>query len=494
MAECCSAEWQSLAPGLSPPPRWRRLLLCGCLIGSLMAAGICPAWGQPVAPALSFAEAQQALLERSDQWAADGKAVESARLRREGMDGLGGPSVAVTGMAYRYSVNADIDLDPARRMLNGAIGMLPSELGSALPGLPQLPSSVGLQREKNNASASLSLVWPLYVGGLSDAVRSGLDAATDEAVADATRSRESLQSLLVQRYFGAQLAERAAQLRMRALDAVRRHDAAAQSMLKAGVIARVERLQAGAALADAEQQARKARDDADLAATALARTVRAQSRVLPSSPLFVSSRPLPPLQEFVSAAERQHPGLDKVQAKRRQAGALHDAQEALRKPQVLAFGSHELATSGKPNWIAGVAVRWTLWDSIDRNALAASSQRKIEQADLMEAQARSDIALLVEKNWMGVEQARRQYQAQQAQEDLARELLRLREAGLQEGTSTVLDLIDAQTNLAKVETQRAESANQYVQALAALLESSGQGDAFERYMAQADIQIPSNAP
>ena len=139
-------------------------------------------------------------------------------------------------------------------------------------------------------------------------------------------------------------------------------------------------------------------------------------------------------------------------------------------------------------------MRWTLWDSVDRDALAASSQLKIEQADLMEAQARSDIALLVEKNWMGVEQARRQYQAQQAQENLARELLRLREAGLKEGTSTLLDLIDAQTNLAKVETQRAESANQYIQALAALLQSSGQSDAFQLYMAQADILIPSDAP
>lgn len=465
-----------------------------CLLGGgLFLLGICGAVAQPAAP-LSFAQAQTALLERSDQLAAAHSAVESARLRRQGTDGLGGPSVAVTGLAYRYSVNADLNLDPARRMLDGTLGMLPPELGQLLPGTPQLPSNIALQREKNNASASLSLIWPLYMGGVSDAVRSGLDGATDEALADAASSRESLQSLLVQRYFGAQLAERAAQLRLRALEAVEQHDSAAQSMLQVGVIAKVERLQAQAALADAQQQARKARDDAQLAATALARTVKAQAMVLPTSPLFVSSRPLAPLEEFVSAAQRLHPGLDKVQAKKLQAESLHDAQQALRKPQVLAFGSHELATSGKPNWVAGVAVRWTLWDSLDRDALAASSQRKIEQAELTQAQARSDIALLVEKNWLGVEQARRQYLAQQAQEDLARELLRLRVAGLKEGTGTVLDLIDAQTNLAKVQTQRAESANLYVQALAALLESSGQGDAFARYMAQADILIPADAP
>ena len=272
------------------------------------------------------------------------------------------------------------------------------------------------------------------------------------------------------------------------------HDDAAQRMLQAGVIAQVERLQASAALADAQQQARKADDDARLASSALARTVHAPGGVQPSSPLFVSSQALPPLQQFQDAAQQQHPGLGKVAAKKRQAEALHDASEALRKPQVLAFGMREVNTSGKPNWAAGVAVRWTLWDSIDRDKLAAAGQRSIEQAELTDAQVRSDIALLVEKNWLAVEQARTQYLAGQAQENLARELLRLRNAGLKEGTSTALDLIDAQLNLAKVQTERASSANQYVQALAALLESTGQSDAFAQYMARADILIPADAP
>ena len=448
----------------------------------------------PVGSPLSFGQARQLLQSGSDQLAASAKAVDSARLRREGMQGLGGPSVAVTGMAYHYSASADIDLDPARRALQGVVGQLPASAGGAVGQLPQLPANYTLDREASRASGSVSLLWPLYLGGLGDAVRGELDAMTDEALADAAASAHGLESLLVQRYFGAQLAERAAQLRERALAGVREHDAAAQSMLRTGVISQLERLQARAALADAEQQARQARDDAQLAATALARTLKAQARVRPTSPLFVASRPLPPLQGFIDAAHRQHPGLDKVQAKRRQADSLRDVQESLRRPQVLGFGSHELTTNGKPNWAVGLAVRWTLWDSVDRDALVASAQRKIEQAELTREQALSDIALLVEKNWLAVEQARTQYQAQQAQEDLAGELLRLRAASLREGTGTALELIDAELNQAKVRTQRAQTANQYVQALAALLESTGQSAEFDRYMAQADIQIPSDAP
>jgi hypothetical protein len=45
-----------------------------------------------------------------------------------------------------------------------------------------------------------------------------------------------------------------------------------------------------------------------------------------------------------------------------------------------------------------------------------------------------------------------------------------------------------------VQTERALVANQYVQALAALLESTGQSDEFSRYMARADIQITADAP
>ena len=478
------------------------LLLAGALPTGAQPAGdaaptvrpvVSPA--MPPAAGISFAQARQWLLERSDRLGAAASALDSARLRRQAMQGLGGPSIAVTGMAYHYSAHADISLDPARRSLNDILSLLPPQLGGAIGGqLPPLPDSLNLQRESSRASASVSLLWPIYLGGLADAVRGELDALADEARADADATQHSQDTLLVQRYFGAQLAARAAQLRQQALAGVREHADAADRMLQAGVISELERLQARAALADAVQQARKAEDDARLAATALGRTLKFAAPVQPGSALFLHSQPLAPLQDFIDAAQRHHPGLAKVQAKRRQAGALHDAQEALRRPQVLGFGTHQLATQGKPNWVAGLAVRYTLWDSVDRDLLAAATQKKIDQAEQTEQQALSDIALLVEKNWLAVEQARSQYLAQQAQEDLAHELLRLRTAALKEGTGTPLELIDARLNLARVQTERAQTANQYVQALAALLEATGQAEDFERHMAQADIQIPMQAP
>jgi len=451
-------------------------------------AALCLLAQPAVAAPMDFGTALQHMAASSDRLAASRQAVDSAAWQRRAVESLGGLSVSLTGAAYAYNANLDVDLNPLSQALPGIASQLPPQLGGMVAQLPHLPASYTLNRHKTDVTASVNAVYPLYMGGIDNAARGLADARTREAQADSARVSDELASLLVQRYFGAQLADRAAVLRETALQSIEKHDVAAQKMLDAGVIAKVERLQARSALEDARKNARKARDDADLATTALTRTARAEERVQPTSPLFVNSQPVQPLDYFIDAALARHPGLEKVAAKKAQASQLHAADEALRRPQVFAFGQRQIK-SGNADWVAGIAVRWTLWDSIDRKALAASSQAQVEQAERTGAQARSDIALLVEKNWLALEQARRQYFAQQAGVDLSAEVLRLREAGLREGTSTTLDLIDAQLNNAKVQTERAQAAHDYVLALAALLESSGLSDEFANYMARADVKV-----
>lgn len=451
-------------------------------------AALCLLAQPALAAPMDFGTALQHMAASSDRLAASRQAVDSAAWQRRAVENLGGLSVSLTGAAYAYNANLDVDLNPLSQALPGIASQLPPQLGGMVAQLPHLPASYTLNRHKTDVTASVNAVYPLYMGGIDNAARGLADARTREAQADSARVSDELASLLVQRYFGAQLADRAAVLRETALQSIEKHDAAAQKMLDAGVIAKVERLQARSALEDARKNARKARDDADLATTALTRTARAEERVQPTSPLFVNSQPVQPLDYFIDAALARHPGLEKIAAKKAQASQLHAADEALRRPQVFAFGQRQIK-SGNADWVAGIAVRWTLWDSIDRKALAASSQAQVEQAERTGAQARSDIALLVEKNWLALEQARRQYFAQQAGVDLSAEVLRLREAGLREGTSTTLDLIDAQLNNAKVQTERAQAAHDYVLALAALLESSGLSDEFANYMARADVKV-----
>lgn len=92
-------------------------------------------------------------------------------------------------------------------------------------------------------------------------------------------------------------------------------------------------------------------------------------------------------------------------------------------------------------------------------------------------------------NWRTVNDARQTYFALDSNIELANEYLRLRQAGLREGTSTVSDLIDAEVNLRKVRTEQAQAANDYIQALIQLLSSAGISDQFEDYLNSASTQV-----
>jgi len=465
--------------------------LCLVCAGPLPAlAQTAPASVPAAAQSLSFDAAWQQVKGGSERLLAARAAVQSKTLQGEGLQGLDGPTVTVAGASYAYSATVDLNLDPVNQRLAQLGQALPISLAKLLPppSAIQLPQNYNYTSNTSDTRAWLSAMWPLYVGGATDATRAFVAAQAGEAQADEQRTEHELMTQLVQRYFGSQLAAKAAQLREAAYQNVAEHDRAVEKMLTAGVVSRVERLQARAATEEARRNAQKARDDADLSTIALARTVRAVASVAPDSPLFVSTTPVQPLAYFTEAALLHHPGLAKVAAKKTQAEQLHAGEQALRKPQLFAFAQHQIATE-HPDWVAGLGVRWTLFDALDRDKLASASLQQIAQAEHSDAQARSDIALLIERNWRLLEQARRQFISLQPGVDVAQEVLRLRVAGLREGTSTTMDLMDAETSVVKVQTERAQAAYDYVVALANLLEGCGLSEQFATYMARADVKV-----
>ncbi len=438
---------------------------------------------------LAFDDAQRQLLTRSDRLAASRLVVESAELRRDATRNLGGPMVSLSGATYAYNASLNMDLSPLGPTLASTLAQLPPAMRGTFAALPSLPPSYTTHQHTTQTTGAITGVWPLYTGGAVEASRRLMDDRVREARAEAAQTQDDVDGVLVQRYFGAQLAQRASALHQAALANIAQHDAAAQKMMDAGVIARVDRLQTSAALEDARRQARKAADEAELAVVALTRTVKASEQVHPTSALFVSSRPVEPLAHFVDLALANHPGLAKVDAKKGQAEQLRAAEEALRRPQVFAFGERQLKTGSDANWVAGVGVRWTLLDAIDRKTMVEATQREVMQAQFLKDQARNDIELLVEKRWVALEQARRAYLALAPSVTLTDEVLRLRRAGLAAGTATPLELIDAELNVAKVQTEHARAAYDYVKALAELLEGCGRTEDFSQYMAKADIQV-----
>ncbi|MBH0085370.1 TolC family protein [Psychrobacter sp. SCQQ22] len=442
---------------------------------------------------LSLEQAQNILLQVSPKIAANQAAIAASDYQTDALSTLDNPLVFARVSATAYHLDTDVDLSSLK---SGVV----SEIDSIVPAIPNLPDFDGLvderipdsyniKRSGSTSGAGLGVLWPIYTAGRTTALIGASDARTQEAVADSLLDKNELYNTLIERYFKAQLAIIAAYLREDAYDTLQQTDHMAQRLFEEGFISRVDRLEAQSALADAKSESVNANNDARLAMMALQRLLRTEYRIKPTTPLFVSSRPLPDVNYFQDLALTNHPGLQKVAAKRAQAQQLHALSDTGYKPTVMLYGYSQVEKD--PSWVTGISASWKLWGGLDKTASLASSNAQIRQADLSEIEVSDNLLLLVEKNWHDVNNAQSRYQALQSNVDLAAEVLRLRRLGLQEGVNTPIEVVQAQTQSLKARTEQAQAANSYVQSLAALMQSCGTPLAFNAYLNAADIQLPT---
>ncbi|MDE4453685.1 TolC family protein [Psychrobacter sp. DAB_AL62B] len=450
-----------------------------------------------VSSLLSLEQAQNILLQVSPKIAANQAAIAASEYQTDALKTIDHPLVFARVSANAYNLDADIDLSTLK---NGIVNDINSNVDNIIPPIPDLPNfgelvgeripdNYELKRSGSTTGAGIGVVWPIYTAGRTTALTGVSNARTQEAVADSILDTNELYNTLIERYFKAQLAIIAAYLRDDAYDTLQQTDHMAQRLFEEGFISRVDRLEAQSALADAKSESVNANNDARLAMMALQRLLRTEYRIKPSTPLFVSSRPLPDVTYFQDLALTNHPGLQKVAAKRAQAQQLHALSDTGYKPTVMLYGYGQVEKD--PSWVAGISASWKLWGGLDKTASLASSNAKIRQADLSEIEVSDNLLLLVEKNWHDVNNAQSRYQALQSNVELAAEVLRLRQLGLQEGLNTPIEVVQAQTQSLKARTEQAQAANSYVQSLAALMQSCGTPLAFNAYLNAADIRLPT---
>lgn len=109
----------------------------------------------------------------------------------------------------------------------------------------------------------------------------------------------------------------------------------------------------------------------------------------------------------------------------------------------------------------------------------------------MQAQAKQDLSVLVEKTYKEANQALEEYQGLQSSLNLANENVRLREKAFSQGLSTSLDVVDAELFLASIKTQRLAASYQYITSLTRLLAISGQMSEFNQYQKYRGLEVQS---
>jgi outer membrane protein TolC len=341
--------------------------------------------------------------------------------------------------------------------------------------------------------SSINGTWDIYTGGRITATQRSLAAGTDAARAELSATDERLDVQLAQVYFGLELAANIERTRASILKEADLQLARAVRFEQQGLIPKVERLSAQVSRDTADRELVRAQSDRKIAEARLQRLLRRDVAIEPATPLFVITSDLKPLPHWLTVAEGNNPTLAAFDARREQAKQGIVIAESRWKPRIFAFGSYSFIkhyeTLIEPNWIAGIGINFTLLSREDRSSQVGAAREALRQVESLEQETRNEIDTAVETSYRKVEQAREQFRLLESTLALARENLRLRQRGFDEGTATSLDVNDARDALARAETARALAAYEFVVALAQLLEAAGSAGSLSDYVQQADVRL-----
>ena len=426
------------------------------------------------APPLSFPEALAAARGGNESIQAARAEVRQREEEKKAAKGLYFPTVSFVPLYTHLNDDILLDLDPFRDVILKLHPQVPPAL------VPPFEETLFNQ---DMLRLPLTARWPLFTGGRISAANRAAGARVRDAGAQARQAEEGVLRSLVRAYFGLRLALEEKAVRACVLDGLDQHVRDARRLEEEGLIAKVERLNAEVARAEASRQLKRAGHDVLIARAGLANVLASDAPVgEPVTPLFVTGD-LGPAERFREEALASHPALERLAAQRDLAGEAVAAQKGAFWPEVFAYGLYELRKTDlspiEPSWLAGVGARIELFDGGSRLKKLAAAKAQRDRVSILDQKLRRDLGTLVEKQYHEVEKAREQYAALEATRALTDENLRARTRAFEEGVGTSLEVVDARLAQEKVRLERLAAAYGFVNALAELLEASGQGDLFE---------------
>lgn len=426
-----------------------------------------------LAQSFSFMQAQEQLFSVSAARHSAQSQVSQKEQQELASQSLSYPEVSLDVKEMRFSKT--VDLTP----IQGTMGMLH-------PGVP-IPEQEQVVDWRTRPIVTATM--PLWTGGKIQAGKAAAKAAVKQAQANQTRTEQTEITQLVQAYFGQLFTQEVLKVRQDVRDGLAEHLDRAIKLEAKGFATKAQRLQAQVAADNAERELRKAHNDLAGAQAALMGLLRQNQVVEPSSQLFMHSKPLPEVAQFL-AGLGEHPSLKQIEALKAQADAQVRAQKAEFLPQFYAFGQYDLkkddALLTESDWAFGVGMKLSLLSNHNRyrQVKAAQSQGEGVRYSLEDAQVKLSIA--VQQAWFAADSAQQQFALLESAQESAEENLRLQDLSFQAGRATSLDVIDARLQLGKVRIERAQAAWQFDLALAQLLDVSGQTQNFVTYLQQAD--------
>ncbi len=425
--------------------------------------------GYAQTPALVFSQARQLAHDRVDSIKVE--AAETAKRESEAKSArsLHGPK---------------IELDSKQIWGRKTLDYGTVNLGGLIPGLPLPPIDLYHEEDIGGPRAAINAQLPIYMGGAINAKVRAADEAVYESQARTQAQRDTVDTELAQKYFAVQLARSIERLQNEMLHQQELEVRKALRFEKTGTISRLERMAVEVNRDTAKRELLTAQTNRRVAESELAGLLREENVGELKNPLFVVTEDIGTLKSWQDKALGASPVLKSVVAQRRQAEQGVTAAKAAWHPQVYAFANYNMIkhylTIPEPDWIAGIGLKFTLWDNKDRNASIAAANSLVTKAQAAHDEARNRIQTAVQTAYLKSNEAREAYRLTDSTLSLAKENLRLREKGFSEGLSTADEVNDARTKLLAAEIARRVAAYRFVVAWAMLNAACGDMNAFEQ--------------
>ncbi|MDB9743972.1 TolC family protein [Fibrobacterales bacterium] len=397
---------------------------------------------------LTLQSALQILMKKSPTLNAHREVVEQAENKHEASMGKFLPQLSIKARSTMINDPIAVDLNPIRSVI---LGLHPQVPEAAIPSF-----EVPVQDDVfHNLSASV--IWPIFTGGRLWANYSASKQGMTSARLKHRHEEQKIKHELMDYYFKLLLSKEVKLLYDSVSSSVKKHTDNAEKLAKNGMIAYAEKLRADVALAEAKNDLRVSVRNSELANLALQSKLHFDKPINPSSELFLIPNLLP-LDHWIQKAKLNHPLLKllKSEADRSEAGVI--ATRGAFLPTVALFGNKELYTEDltmlEPEWSVGIVMTYPLFNGgthLQEHQSAKSVKRQINYH--LNA-AKTNVELLVEKQYREVVNALEEVSYMEEVMKLAEENLRAQSLAFKAGLTTSLHVMDAEQSLLKVRVGR----------------------------------------
>lgn len=462
-----------------------------------------------LAQSISFQQAELSLLKDSYTTQASQALQQASQLEAEAIKGLGLPRVDFNVRAYAFHNELDVPLGALKNNLehsltngvnnkidewqssNPNIGGLADPLKDALnktiqDGIGLIPDSSQVILEDQVIRPTVSVMMPLYTGGLTTSAKEAAHIKAQRSVLSSKQQQDLQRFELIQAYFNAQLQQQLLASSQFNLNAIQKHYSNALKLEQQGFISKGQRMQFEVARNNAERTAQNTEANYKASLFQLNNLLQSSQITDLTTPLFVNTAQNIALNTLLKSFPEHSALIQKMQMDTQLANANVKVQNAAKKPSVFAFGEYSL--DDKQNWIVGVAARYNLFSGIDHNKNVQAAELQRYASQLMTERTKQEIENIIYKSYSEATAAQQSAQLLQQNLKAAQENLRIQELSFKEDMGTASQVIDAQNILSGLKSETALNAYKYVMSLATLLQSHGSIEQFQTYIHQPNTR------